>query len=439
MNKIVNFLIAAPTSGTGKTTLTLGLLRAFKNRGLSVQPFKCGPDYIDTKFHSIAAGNPSVNLDLFLSSSAHVQSLYTQYAKGRDAGIVEGVMGLFDGYDKMNGSSAQIAQLLQLPVVLVVNAKAMAYSVAPLLYGFKHFNPHVQIAGVIFNFVGSESHYKMLVQACTDVGVQPLGYLPKNADVVQPSRHLGLSLDNADAFDAFAEKVAALVEKHIDLETLCEIARRDAPASGAKMSAATSEEPRLRIAVAQDEAFNFTYHENIAHFRRIGEVVFFSPLTDSLLPADIDLLYLPGGYPELFAEQLSENISLREQIKTFAEGGGKILAECGGMMYLSRSITTADEKTYPMVGVLAQDATMMQMRLRLGYRTFTYNKCECRGHEFHYSSVIGDLPSVVQQYDARGNASDTKLLRYKNVLAGYTHLYWGEMKNVMTLFDDIQQ
>lgn len=195
MKVISSFLIAAPSSGSGKTTVTLGLLRALKNRGLKVQPFKCGPDYIDTKYHDMASGNKSVNLDLFLSSENHVRYLYSKYSSENDACITEGVMGLFDGYDKMKGSSAEIAGLLDIPVVMVINAKSMAYSAAPLLYGFKKFYEKINVIGVIFNYVGSESHYKFLSDACHDVGIVPLGYLPKNENLSVPSRHLGLSID----------------------------------------------------------------------------------------------------------------------------------------------------------------------------------------------------------------------------------------------------
>ena len=202
------FLIGAASSGSGKTTFTLGLLRALKNRGLKVQPFKCGPDYLDTKHHAAAAGQTSYNLDTFMASATHVQEVYARHSRTADICITEGVMGLFDGYDNMAGSSAELAGLLHLPVILVVNARSTAYTVAAILYGFKHFRPDIQIAGAVFNFVGSESHYTYLQQACRDAGVEALGYLPKCKGIEIPSRHLGLNIDSEFCFDEFADRIA---------------------------------------------------------------------------------------------------------------------------------------------------------------------------------------------------------------------------------------
>lgn len=428
--KFSSFLIAAPASGSGKTTITLGLLRALKNRGYKVQPFKCGPDYIDTQYHNMASGGQSVNLDLFLSSEEHVNHLYTKYASQKDVCIVEGVMGLFDGYDKMKGSSAEIAETLNIPVILVINANSSAYSVAPLLYGFKNFYSGISLIGIIFNFVGSESHYHFLEQACDDVELKSFGYLPKNAAIEIPSRHLGLSLDKEVQLNEFADKAASLIEEYIDLDSLIATTRNQA------IPALSEKTIRLnqKIAVASDEAFNFMYHENIDYLKRIGDVTFFSPLKDNRLP-EVDFVYFPGGYPELFLEQLSENKQLHQSVREYAECGGKILAECGGMMYLSSSITDKEGREYPMVGIFSQKASVENMKLKLGYRQFQYNGLDIRGHEFHYSHTEGDLDGIAQQYTAKSIPVDTKLLRYKNVIAGYTHIYWGEMDNLFNLFN----
>ncbi|EGK01755.1 cobyrinate a,c-diamide synthase [Dysgonomonas gadei] len=427
-----HFLISAIASGSGKTTVTLGLLRALRNRGLSVQPFKCGPDYIDTKYHVLAAGNESVNLDLFLSSESHMKYLYRKYSSGKDVCITEGVMGLFDGYDRMNGSSAQIAEKLDIPVILVLNAKSMAYSAAALLYGFKNFSDRVNIAGVIFNFVASESHYNFLKDACHDVGLEPLGYLPKNMDIEIPSRHLGLNIDEQYRFDDFADKAANLIEKHIDIDKLLSTTRRNqSDIETAKEEHVSSQ--GLRISVAKDAAFNFMYHENIEYLKRIGIVSYFSPLSDKQLP-ESDFIYLPGGYPELYLSELSNNRTMLDSIHHYIETGGKVLAECGGMMYLSSSISDENGTEYPMVNIFDQKATMENMRFKLGYRQLEYNGMSLKGHEFHYSSIKSELQSVAQQYTAKGQAIDTKLLRYKNVIAGYTHLYWADMDNLMDLF-----
>lgn len=430
MKQTSRFLIGAPSSGSGKTTLTIGLLKMLKNSNFNVQPFKCGPDYIDTKFHTLASGNQTVNLDLYLSSAGHVKQLYAKYGAGKDVCVIEGVMGLFDGYDKQNGSSAQIAELLDAPVVLVINAKAMAYSAAPLLYGFKNFWQDIKIAGAIFNFVGSESHYGFLKEACADVGIEPLGYLPKQQDIEISSRHLGLNFDNQQKLNTAIDNAAMLVEKYIDVEKLLKITETQAIQP---LPANAYSKGSLRIAVAKDEAFTFTYTENIAALERLGEVLFFSPIHDKRLP-DADFIYLPGGYPELYLPQLSSNKEMLEAIRTYIENGGKLLAECGGMMHLCETIKDKDGVEYPMVGVFKQNASMYNTRMILGYRTFEYNNVKIKGHEFHYSHIEeNDIPSVAKIYNARGEEVNTKLLRYKNTIAGYTHIYWPEI-DLMKLF-----
>lgn len=428
---VSRFLIAAPSSGSGKTTITLGLLRALKNRGLAVQPFKCGPDYIDTKFHDQASGAHSINLDLFLSSDKHVNFLFDKYSKEADACLVEGVMGLFDGYNKMQGSSAQIAETLNLPVVLVINAKAMAYSVAPLLYGFKNFYPQINLVGAIFNFVGSESHYRFLEEACKDVGIEPLGYFPKNMEIEIPSRHLGLTLDEKYRFDEFADKVSSIAEQYIDIDRLIEITKGERSITDNKEETLFDE--NFKISVAKDEAFNFMYHENIEALKALGNVTFFSPLKDRELPVS-DFVYLPGGYPELYAKELSENKNMTASIKQYGKAGGKILAECGGMMYLSSCLKNKEGEVFPMVGLLDQTATMENMKLKLGYRQFEHMDKNFKGHEFHYSDIQSDLKSIATIYNAKDMEVATKLLRYKNVIASYTHLYWAEHNNILDLF-----
>lgn len=423
-----HLLIGAASSGSGKTTFTLGLLRALKNRGGEVKPFKCGPDYIDTRHHKMAAGSPSVNLDSFMMSEQHIRDLYGRYTSDADYAVTEGVMGLFDGYDGMQGSSAEIARLLNIPVVLIVNAKSTAYSVAPLLYGFKNFYKEINLVGAVFNFVASESHYSFLKQACEDAGVEALGYLPKQADVEIPSRHLGLTLDEAFCFDTFADRVAELVEKHVDIDRLLALTAYQSESLPKTSLPEQHLTTPLKISIARDAAFNFAYEENLQLLHRLGDVTYFSPLKDSVLP-ESDFVYLPGGYPELFLSGLSANQSMIRSIRNYAEAGGRLLAECGGMMYLCNEIKSAEGIGYPMVGLLNQSATMEQMKLRLGYRTLYYNDYLLNGHEFHYSRIEPreeKLASVATACTAKGSPVDTPLYRYKNVLAGYTHLYWGD-------------
>lgn len=430
MTRKPQFLIAAPSSGSGKTTITQGLLRYLKNKGLKVQPFKCGPDYLDTKHHAWAAGNVSINLDTFMSSKEHVAEIYANYSSMADVSVVEGVMGLFDGAKKMEGSSAQIAELIDIPVILVVNAKATAYSVAPLLYGFKNFYPGINIAGVIFNFVGSESHYQFLKDACEDVGVTPLGYVPKNENIHLPSRHLGLQITDSSEYEEIIEKIAKHISKTVDIEELLKLTER--PVQKAKIYE-NKEQGKLKISVAKDKAFNFTYHENVTALEKLGKIIFFSPLKDQQLPAT-DLLYLAGGYPELYLKELSENKSMRKAIGEYCANGGRVLAECGGMMYLCESITDSDSKEFPMVGYFTQKASMENMKLKLGYRKICINNKVCFGHEFHYSKLIQPEIefSVGEIYSARNKKLDTLLFRKGNTIASYIHFYWGE-KNILDI------
>jgi cobyrinic acid a,c-diamide synthase len=220
---MIQVLIGAATSGSGKTTFTMGLLRALSRRGLNVQPFKCGPDYIDTQFHSIAAGRESVNLDTWMASPEHIREVFARYSQGADVAVIEGVMGLFDGYDRMRGSSAEIAALLDVPVLLIVNACSTAYSVAPLLHGMKTFRPDVRIAGVVFNLVASESHYAFLKEAASDAGVECLGWIPRTEGIEVPSRHLGLTVGLEKELNTLADRTADLIEKYVDLDRLIEL------------------------------------------------------------------------------------------------------------------------------------------------------------------------------------------------------------------------
>jgi cobyrinic acid a,c-diamide synthase len=421
------FLIAAPSSGSGKTTLTLGLLRALVRRGLRVQPFKCGPDYLDTHHHSQAAGRPSLNLDLYMASVEHAQTTYARYTAPADVAVVEGVMGLFDGATRMQGSAADIAEQLGIPVILVVNAKAMAYSVAPLLFGFKNFYPGIQLVGAIFNFVNTASHFQFLREACEDVGVEALGYLPNNPAFTIPSRHLGLSIDAEVQYETIVEALADALPQTIDLDRLLAVTSTAAPTWSTTSLPAISIQAR-RIAVARDAAFTFTYLQNLDALHELGEVVYFSPLADAALPTGIDFLYLPGGYPELFAEALSANSSMRASIAAYCAAGGAAYAECGGLMYLGRTLTDAQGQHFPMAEVLPCTTSMQQAKLTLGYRTLEWNELVVKGHEFHYSTLEdqGLAPVAVRITNAKGAAVPMQVYRHGNVWASYVHLYWGE-------------
>ncbi|MCE7059158.1 cobyrinate a,c-diamide synthase [Dyadobacter sp. CY343] len=423
-----HFLISAPSTNSGKTTVTLGLLRALKNRGLSVQPFKCGPDYIDPIHHARASGNVSINLDTFMASESHVRDQYQVYSEAAEVSVTEGVMGLFDGADKMKGSSAEIAELLDIPVILVMDARSMAYSVAPLLYGLKNFRKQINVVGVIFNFVNTASHYSFLKDACADVGIEPLGYLPKNERLQIPSRYLGLHISTETDYEGIIESAAQAIEATVDVKRLLEITEYWTPKALNKTDFLPKQ--NLQIAIARDEAFAFTYHQNIQVLSAFGQIKWFSPLHDDAMPT-ADFLYLPGGYPELYAQQLSNNHSMRESIKAYSENGGLTYAECGGLMYLGENLTANNGQTFAMAAALKCSTTMQNTKMTLGYRTAIWEDLAYKGHEFHYSDFhtneLEKLP--VQFLNAKGIETNTRLSRHKNTFASYMHVYWGDNGN----------
>ena len=462
MRSIPQFLIAAPTSGSGKTTVSRGLMALFVKKGLKVQPFKCGPDYIDTKYHEVVCGRLSINLDTFMASQEHVSSLYARYSADADVAVVEGMMGMYDGYDRDRGSSAEVARLLGIPVVLVVDAKSAAYSMAPLLSGFINFRPDIRIAGVIFNRVGSLRHYRMLQEVCEDLNVTCLGYLPKQKELEQESRHLGLDFSRSKETEGL-DMLAGLLEEHVDWELLLSTIGLPLPAAAVEEKSVLSEPGKLHISVARnEESFSFLYAEHLDILRRMGTVTFFNPEQDRAIPQETDLLYLPGGYPENRLEELAGARLARESIRSYIEAGGRTLAECGGMIYLSQSVLSDGDTDggsagscvgnigNEMVGVLPFSITNERKRrkLTLGYRQFNYNGWRLKGHEFHYTQfavpeadgkeggACSLPPSIAQVYNAKGGKVTTPVFRYKNLIASYTHLYWGEV-DVMALFGEL--
>lgn len=420
------FLIAAPWSNSGKTTLTLGISRWYSNQGYNVQTFKCGPDYIDTIHHGTAARKAAINLDTIMMPAQHMIDVFEQYNAASDISIVEGVMGLFDGAVKDEGSSAAIAKMLDIPVILVVNASSMAYTIAPILHGLKTFDPQVKIAGVIFNFVKTESHYAFLKEACDTVGILSLGYIPPNKEIAIPSRHLGLHIE--DIFENVIEKAASHIATHVSLPKLLEHTKTY-PKIDPKIPVKTTGEKKYRIAVAKDEAFTFTYLENLKWLETIAEIIYFSPIRDQKLP-EADGIYLAGGYPELYVEALSANTTMRNQIKQAADRGVKILAECGGMMYLGTTIVNEEGTAYPMAEVFPFHTSMQDKKLSLGYRKLIFKDIEIWGHEFHYSKVLNDdsIPTVAKVFSAREKEVTTKIYQYQNVYASYIHLYWAALE-----------
>ena len=405
-------------SGSGKTTVARGLMALLTQKGYRVQPFKCGPDYIDTKFHESVCHRPSINLDTFMASPEHVQELFARYGADADVCIVEGMMGLYDGYDRDRGSSYEVARVLGLPIVLVVDARSAAYSMAALLSGFLRFREEVSFAGVIYNKVGSLRHEAMLREVSDDLHVPCLGCLPKSASLEQGSRYLGLDFSELPE----TQELVKMLEERVLVDRLLACATPPIPPQTLPHEGRIAAAQKVLVA-RNAESFSFIYQENVD---RLGDVTFFDPETDVPDFDGIDLLYLPGGYPEKHLEALVANEACRRAVRDFAEHGGRVIAECGGMMYLCRSIVT-DEGDYPQCGILPHVITARKAarKLSLGYRRFVLDGREYRGHEFHYTQFDGGerIPSATQVFNAKGEPVATPVFRYKNVLASYTHLY----------------
>lgn len=432
-------------------------MAAFKRRGLKVCAFKVGPDFIDPGYHSQICGASSRNLDGWMLPEGYNRNAFQRHAQGSDLAIVEGVMGLFDGYDGKSeaGSTAQMAKWLGLPVVLVVDARSMARSAAALIYGFEHFDQDLDFAGVVFNRVGSPTHLAYLKEAISgNIQMPCLGGLPRESHVTLPERHLGLvtSEDNPLSSE-YIERLADLVENSIDLETILatieDTSRKETeaivrqspppcpPPSRGRVGVGVSSRYSVRIGVARDEAFCFYYQDNLEILESFGsELVLFSPLRDGRLPGGITGLYLGGGYPELFARRLSNNVSLRGEIRDLAEKGFPIYAECGGFMFLCQGIQDTEGSFYPMAGVYPFAVRMLSRLKSLGYREVRL-AASCplgtagqviRGHEFHYSEMIEEPKGVQSAYsiaDRRGRDTHGEGFLVKNTLGSYVHLHFG--------------
>lgn len=433
-------MVAGTHSGSGKTTLSLALMAALRRRGLTVQAFKVGPDFIDPGHHALVTGRPSHNLDGWMLGIGESREIFARHAAGADVAVVEGVMGLYDGYDPKaeDGSSAQMAKALGLPVLLAADCRSMARSVAALAGGFAAFDPGVRFLGLAANRVGSPRHAEILAQAmelCPAMGFA--GALVRNQGLTMPERHLGLVTAEEGGLDGPAlERLADWVEDGLDLNAL--LARAEIP-DPTPPAPAEPKPARVRLAVARDAAFCFYYAENLRRLEQAGaELAFFSPLAGEGLPQGANGLYLGGGYPELFAEQLA-GCRLRAELPAVVAKGLTVYAECGGMMFLGRELSDLAGRRWPMAGVLGL-ATRMLPRLRsLGYREVTLTgSCplgpagtRARGHEFHYSELAGapegpGLGDGVYRAEGRlGPEPGTKGFLQGNLLASYVHLHLG--------------
>ena len=441
LTKVNRIVIAAPQGRSGKTTVTLGLLRALRRRGLRVQPFKKGPDYIDPSWHKAAAGIPCYNLDSYLMEPDQIcRSMISRGLKS-DISIIEGAMGLFDGLDLAGCSStAEIAKITETPVVLVLDTTRMTRSAAAIVMGCQHFDPQIQIRGVILNKVARPRHEKILREAIEHFCKVPvLGAIPKDNWLNIPDRHLGLITHGESSnSDSLLDYLADVVESHVDLESLCDLASQVSEIPlipSAKPSAKTSgTRQAVRIGVFKDKVFSFYYPENLTALTDLGaEIIEIDSLADLYLPPDLDALYIGGGFPEVFASELENNIGLRFSVKMAAESGLPIYAECGGLMYLGRTIKV-DGETFSMAGALPLDIVMESKPQGHGYtslQTLPGNSwfapdITLKGHEFHNSRIINPDPKIRYAYKLeKGHGIDGTHdgIIYKGILASYNHLH----------------
>ena len=437
------FLIAGTSSGSGKTTITLGILAALKARNKRVQPFKCGPDFIDPTLHQMVTGTVSSNLDLRMCGKHFCLKSYGHGASSRDVAVVEGVMGLFDGGE---ASSASLANVLQIPAILIVDASSAAESVAAIVKGFETFSSDVHVAGVIFNKVGSARHRELIERGMEgNCKSEIIGFFPRDKQFTIPDRHLGLHMGEENPLDSKSlQELVQSIEKHLNLDLLLKISavseKIPSPGTIPKVLTTTT---RARLAVARDRAFCFYYPDNLKILEDSGtEIVFFSPLTDKELPRNCAGVYFGGGYPELFAKVLSDNHSMLASVAKFAHNGGVIYGECGGFMYLCHAIINLEGKTFPMTGIFPFQVRMKPRLARLGYRKAKLVR-DCflgktgnylHGHEFHYSELCEIPKEATSLYELADNRREG--YSYKNVIGGYLHLHFARSSDNVTLFID---
>lgn len=443
---IPRLVIAAATSGAGKTTVASGLIGALRARGSVVQGFKVGPDYIDPSYHALASSRPGRNLDAFLSGPDLIAPLFRHGSQGAELAVIEGVMGLFDGASGRGelASTAHVAKLLEAPVVLVVDGSAMARSAAALIHGFRSFDPRLNVAGVIFNRVGSDTHEQLLREAAAAVpgeALQVLGVLRRDPRLSAPERHLGLTpvVERAPRARESLASLSAAVAAQVDLDAVLALARSARELPGERWSPEQGTQVAARIAIAHGPAFSFHYEENLELLTAAGaELMPFDPTVDETLPEGTGGLILAGGFPEVYGAELAANSSLRAEVAELAAAGAPILAECGGLLYLVREL---DEN--PMCGVLPLTARMTE-RLTLGYREATAATAtpwlaadtRLRGHEFHYTQVepaTGQAPTHAWRVSARGKTRLDGAVA-GGVQAGYLHVHWAAYPQIPAAF-----
>ncbi len=432
-------IIASPSSGSGKTTISLGIMLALKERGYSVQPFKVGPDYIDPGYHTYVTGKKSENLDTWMGSENTVKDIFTKRSTGSDIAVIEGVMGLFDGRSEksIRGSTAEIAKILKLPVIIVLDISSMGRTSAAIINGLKDMGNDIKIAGVILNRAGSNYHCSIAKHSIETLsGIRVIGCIKKDDKLKLNSRHLGL-IPFIEEYHSkeFLSYLSGKINSDINMDQLINISRKTASLNY-RLKEHKSRNTHVTIGVAYDKAFNFYYNENFDLLKKYGaKIEYFSPMDSNELP-DIDGIYIGGGFPEIYAEKLSSNKKFLYDIKSKILSGMPVFAECGGYMYLSKTIEM-DNKKYDMLGLINASVTLKG--LTLGYRNIVsrddnilFKKgMKIRGHEFHYSTIRYDNENEYA-YDVNVNAYDGYY--NENILAGYSHLYFPSNKKIPERF-----
>lgn len=438
-------VIAGTGSGVGKTTFTIGLMAALQKKGLQVQGFKCGPDYIDPTFHTAVTGRPSRNLDSWMFDEKTVIDILERNSRDTDISIIEGVMGLYDGKSPLEdrGSTAEISILTKSPVLLLVNCASMARSVAAIVKGFQLLNPKVNIVAVIANQVGSEGHYTIVKAAVEqECGIPVVGYLKKEQNIEMPGRHLGLipAIERGE-LQPFFQQLGELISATVDIEKIYELSiAPELPINKTSIFDAKNK-GQVKIAVAKDAAFNFYYEENIELLQANGATIeFFSPLDGEVVPADADGLYIGGGFPEEFAQQLSQQHAVKKSIKQAIAKGIPTLAECGGFMFLTEAILTTDGKRFEMVNYIPGTIQMQTRLVALGYREIFGTKGnfliregqEAKGHEFHYSTYTKPK-NTHYAYETKSRfKKQGEGYKHENLIAGYTHFHFASNPQLAT-------
>lgn len=441
------FVIAGTSSGCGKTTVTLGLLRALMQRSLRVQPFKIGPDYLDSGWHSAVTGIASRNLDAFMLPAPTLNGLFAKQMQQADVAVIEGVMGLYDGYgtDPNYCSSAAMARQLGCPVILLVDGKAVSTSIAATVMGFQRFDPTLNIAGVILNRVNSDSHYQLLADAITRYcGLPVLGRVPTMADVALPSRHLGLvpAQENAPQDECW-KRLAQQLEETVDIDRLLALSHLSSlPEGEAPTLPDAALADGLTLAIAEDEAFNFYYPDNLEMLEQAGVTIQrFSPLYDTKLP-DCQMIWLGGGYPEVHAAKLAMNSRMRASLQDAHQRRIPLYAECGGLMYLGESLTDGGGEPHAMCGVLPGHSQMGKRLTRFGYceatamqNTLLAKKGETlRGHEFHYSDFNGPFPPALDCRKWRDGVVVSRWqggVQHQATFASYLHVHFAQRTGLL--------